>query len=394
MPEHLAERIIQLVCSAPGARDVLEPLLLFPNLPGKERWQPHLNSVVGLDAWDTLASATAQVLYHQSQGATDTRWARVLFRVATGQMHLQTQEQFLRLAEYPYFADEKEVGGFIRASEMAENPAHDYSTRSRWVESFWKQCLDRTPCGEFFRPAINAPAPATTRSHVHRVVEELAQAARGTASTTGRDARHAAAFGLTAYVLGILTELLGFGVAQGILGRLGLRAMFEAFVTLRYLADKDDPALWEGYRTYGQGQAKLALLKVDELADAPAFVTSDLLNQLASEDKAPEYLSINLGHWANADLRRLSEGAGVKHVYDRIYPWTSAFVHGNWASVRATTMATCGNPLHRLHAVVQPSSNVLDDVLAEACDLADEMLAILEQLYGVTMPRVTVPESV
>ena len=393
MPEHLAERIIQLVCSAPGAQDALEPLLLFSDLPGLERWKPYLNSVVALDSWNGLAETVAKVLYHQSQAATDTRWARALFRVATGQMVLQTQGQFRQLAEYPYFADEKEAGGFIRISEMAENPARDYSERICWAESFWKQCLDRTPCGEFFIPAVKTPATATTRTRVFVVLEALAEAARVTASTTGRDARHAATFGLSAYVLGILVELLGIGIAQGILGRLGLRAILEAYITLSYLASKDDPLLWEGYRTYGQGQAKLALLKVDEFVAAPSFVTSELLDQVASEDKAPEYLSINLGHWANADLRKLSDTAGVKDAYDRIYPWTSAFVHSNWASVRVTTMATCGNPLHRLHAVLQPSSNVLDDVLEDACDLAEAMLTIVNQLYGTTLPSVAVPES-
>lgn len=351
-----------------------------------------MRSAIGIDAWDVLAESVAEVLYHQSQAATDTRWARVLFRVATSQMHLQTHEQFLRLTEYPYFADEKEVGSFIRASEMAENPSHDYSARGLWAESFWKQCLDRTPCDEYFSLSPGTPSRTTTRAQVFAVLTQVAEAARATTSTTGRDARHAATFGLCAYAIGIVVELLGIGISQGVLGRLGLRAVLEAYITLCYLAGKDDPSLWEGYRAYGQGQAKLALLKVDEFADAPAFVTSELLDQVASEDKAPEYLSINLGHWANADLRRLSDAAGVKDAYDRIYPWTSAFVHGNWASVRATTTATCGNPLHRLHTVVQPSTNALDDVLGDACDLVDAMLTTVEQLYGVALPRLTVPE--
>jgi hypothetical protein len=194
--------------------------------------------------------------------------------------------------------------------------------------------------------------------------------------------------------LGIVSELLGIGVSQGILGRLGLRAILEAYVTLAYLSTKDDQSLWAAYRAYGQGQAKLAMLKVEDLIDTPSFVTAELLEQLASEDKGPEFLSINLGHWANADLRKLSDAAGVKQAYDRIYPWTSAFVHSNWAGVRAASTVTCGNPLHRLHAVIQPAGNALDDAMGDACDIADTMLSIVEKLYSVKLARVTVRAAV
>src|SRR5229473_1643240 len=90
------------------------------------------------------------------------------------------------------------------------------------------------------------------------------------------------------------------------------------------------------------------MLKVDDFVDPPTFVTAELLEELASEDKAPYFLSINLGHWANQDLRKLSEATGCKEEYDRFYPWTSAFVHGNWAAIRAACISVCGNPLHRL----------------------------------------------
>jgi hypothetical protein len=88
-----------------------------------------------------------------------------------------------------------------------------------------------------------------------------------------------------AYALNIPIELLGIGVAQSIVGRLGLRATFESFVTLMHLAKRDDMALWEGFREYGQGQAKLAMLKVDDFVDPPTFVTTEFLAELATEDK-------------------------------------------------------------------------------------------------------------
>jgi len=336
MPERSAERIIDIICSAPGVIEALEPLLLFDDLPGRERWAPRLGIGVGIDAWSELASTVAQVLWHQSQEATDTRWARVLFRVATGQ-YVVPEEHFRWLTGYPNDGDQTRVRPSIRASEIAESPMHDYAARNLWATSFWLQCLNKTSCGPFVKSAFRVPRVVTTRAHAQRVLKELSEAAVSTASTSGHDARHGAAFGLVAYALNILIELFGIGVAQGVLGRLGLRAVFESFVTLAHLADKDDLALWEGFREYGQGQAKLAMLKVDDFVDPPLFVTTEVLEELASEDKAPYFLSINLGHWANKDLRKLSEAVGHKEEYDRLYPWTSAFVHGNWAAVRGSS---------------------------------------------------------
>jgi hypothetical protein len=390
MPEDLAGRIINIICSPPGARDALEPLLLFDDMPGRDRWAQQLGGGIGIDAWNQLAGTVAQVLFHQSQEATDTRWARVLFRTATGQ-HRVREEHFRWLTLYPNEGDQRTVRPSIRASEIAENPTYDYSARGRWAESFWLQCLRNTPCGPYMRSGFKTPATVTTRSHALKVLNEVAQTAASTAKTSGRDARHAAAFGLVAYALNILVELLGIGVAQGVLGRLGLRAVFESFATLAHLATKDEVVLWEGFREYGQGQAKLAMLKVDDFVDPPTFVTAELLEELASEDRAPYFLSINLGHWANQDLRKLSESAGCKEEYDRLYPWTSAFVHGNWAAVRAAGMSVCGNPLHRLHAVVQPAGNALGDVIGDTCELIDQMLDYLAKLYSVSFPSVTMP---
>ena len=389
MPEVLAGRVIDGLCSAQGASEALEPLLLFDDLPGREGWLRRLGQGVQLDAWNQLTGTVAKTLWHQSQEATDTRWARVLFQVATGQ-HRVPDEHFRWLTQYPDEGDQALVRPFIRASEINENPLHDYSARDRWTESFWVQCLKRTPCGNVLRHASQAPSMAVSRAQVLGVLRKLSELALSTATTSRPDARHCASFGLVAYALNVLVELFGIGAAQGILGRLGLRAIFEAFATMKYLTTQDNPALWEAYREYGQGQAKLAMLKADEFVDPPSFVSPELLEELAFEDKAPHFLQINLGHWANLDLRKLSETSGCKEEYDRIYPWTSAFVHANWAGVRAASVSICGNPLHRLHTVIQPAGNALGDVIDEAGNLVDGMFSCLAKLYSVALPSLAV----
>lgn len=60
-------------------------------------------------------------------------------------------------------------------------------------------------------------------------------------------------------------------------------------------------------RSYGAGQAKLALLKHEEMSgQKPRFVTQTL-ETLANEDYFQEYVEIDLGHWCGKDLHRLAE---------------------------------------------------------------------------------------
>jgi hypothetical protein len=384
MPRALAERVVAIVCHDPVVKEALAPLLLFDDLPGLELWQQHLGRVVSLDAWHPLAETVSRVLNHQSQEATDARWARVLVRVATGQ--LKVPPDMLRMIlSYSDESPTSSLAALVRNAEMGEHPHHDYSLRDQWAETFWSHCRRRTACDNFLVHSVKAPRAMTTRGLLRAAQVELSEVSKALAEPTQSGARHAAAFGLAGYALTLVEELLGLGVGQGVLGRLGLRSIFEASVTLGYLAAKDDPKLWEEFRLYGQGQAKLALLKAGEFDNPPAFVSLDLLEQIASQDKSHDYLSINLGNWTNLDLRKLSEISGMKPAYDRVYPWTSAFVHANWAAVQATVTATCGNPLHLLHSVQRPASNNLDDVVEDALQIVDAMLRTLERLFSVQL---------
>lgn len=381
MPLSLARRFVAVVCDDHVVKEALVPLLLFDDLPGLNLWQQHLGGVVSLDAWRVLAHTVSLVLDHQSQEATDARWMRVLARIATGQLKAPP-DTFRMIVTYSDEPPTSSLGALIRNSEMSEHPQHNYAQRDQWAETFWSHCRRRTACDDFLVHAVKAPRAMTTRALVRAVRLELSEVSKALAEPTQFGARHAAAFGLTGYALALFEELLGIGVGQSVLGRLGLRSIFEASVALGYLAAKDDPKLWEAFRLYGQGQAKLALLKADEFENPPAFVNLELLEQIASQDRSHDYLSINLGNWANLDLRKLSEMCGMKPSYDRVYPWTSAFVHGNWAAVQATVTATCGNPLHLLHSVQRPSSNTLDDVVEDALHLVDTMLRTLERLFS------------
>ena len=54
------------------------------------------------------------------------------------------------------------------------------------------------------------------------------------------------------------------GSCNSISGRTTLRTIAESFITLAYLAKKDDAELWQKYQVYGTGQTKKAFLKLDD----------------------------------------------------------------------------------------------------------------------------------
>ena len=125
-----------------------------------------------------------------------------------------------------------------------------------------------------------------------------------------------------------------------IIGVVSLRALAEVCITLRYLAHVDTPPMWQSFRVYGAGQAKLAFLKIQQtLGDLPAFVDEAAIHAIANEDVWQEFLNIDVGHWANSNLRKLATECGAKDIYDRYYDWSSGFMHGNWAAVRDTRRA-------------------------------------------------------
>ena len=230
----------------------------------------------------------------------------------------------------------------------------------------------------------------TTEEHLQEVWDFLVEHTCNTQTTSGIDAQHDTIFGMGLYCLGLLRELLRVGTCHSISARTTLRTIAECYITLAYLAKKNDAELWQSYRVYGAGQAKLAFLKLDESVNEPSYVDVQTLEQLANEDMWQEFLNIDLGHWDDTNLRKMSMEADVKDVYDQFYDWTSTFAHGHWGAIRDTVFETCINPLHRLHRIPRQSVRTLPDVIPDACLLVDKILEVVAQLYPDFPERVTV----
>jgi hypothetical protein len=393
LPDDAREQVLHVFQERTSAQRALRPLLLFDALPSRDTWVRALACDPLPEDWSLLADAVLSVLDHQSQEATDCRWARVMFTLLGGRLHIPAEmgEEFLR---YPD-VDLRKVRPSVRALEGSFALMPD-EAKSPWPVQFWAQCYRDTRCAPLsIAPPARAPLAGTSTNQAAVVRSELVAHSVATRSSTTVDARHEAVFGIAAYVLSVLDDLLRISNSTSVLGRTGLRSILEAYLTLKYLVHKDEPELWLAYRNYGSGQAKLAFLKLDELeGEAPISINVQTLERLANEDRWMEFVPINVGHWEKSNLRQMSEAAGVKGEYDRFYDWTSAFVHANWAAVRNAEYDVCANPLHRLHRILRSETRAQEDVVPDACRLTDLLLSVVEQAYPGFSVRVSLPPSV
>jgi len=372
---------VSIPLSHPLGYAALRPLLLLKSIPGSERWKKHLNCDSTSDDWNTMAKAIIGVLDHQSEKSTDIRWFKLILGIISGHMFFphSMAEQLEELRVFPDKGDMRRVRPFIRSCEinLRRNPP------SQWVRTFWEELLSKTACIDptqgdvykFIETRIERKTLYTSRDNiVERFSENMGA---GPANP-----RLESAFGLVLYALAIVEEVGMHRVHTRIIGRLALRALVEANITLKYLKKVDSAEMWMSYRVYGAGQAKLAFLKAQELeGKLPAFIDEDALYAIANEDVWQEFLDIDVGHWANSNLRQLSIECDAKELYDKYYDWASTFAHSHWGAVRDTNFVTCHNALHRLHRLPRHAHRSLNSVEADVVTLINEMLEALDELY-------------
>lgn len=380
--------IISIITAVRENKEVLHSLLLFDSLPAREQWEIFLPQDKNIDI-SPLLYGVAKTLDHQSQQSTDCRWLWLMTFIITGKCINHDREIVEGLFTYPNCKNIEMIRPSIRSMEGGLSLANN--NPSDWSAKFWQEALYKTEC--YHLPSTEQQFnlnPGTSQAHLNEVYQALRRHMSNTLKTTFIDPKYDATFGGAFYCLSILNELLRIGNSTSILARSGLRTILECFVTLKYLSDKNEESLWQSYRVYGAGQTKLSFIKLDELDQSPKYVDKNTLQQIANEDMWLEYLNINLGHWNNSDLRKMSDFAKVKEYYDKYYSWTSSFVHGHWGAVRDTVFETCGNPLHRLHRIPKENPRMLPDVILDACFLTDKILELLSNLYPTFAPRVTV----
>lgn len=388
LPYEEFEEIFSPIVENSKAKEACAAIGLVSSLPDHAHWKRLLPDA---DDLQRLAVGIAKCLDHQSQEATDVRWAKVYFMISCGRV--QAPPEFIELvSKYPNLGDMRKVRPSIRAFEMVIRDIESGTERPTGViepqpQKFWDEMMNETACIIPRRSPPDSLSVDVTRESIKSTLNELCNHFMSNIKTTSIDPRADGAFGLAIYMLTLAMELSVSPSNNFASGRIILRTIVENFITLKYLAKKDDDTIWMQYRNYGSGQTALAFLKNAFAEETPDSIDMERLENLANEDAWLETKDIAVGNWAKLDLRKMSVDAEVKDVYDAYYGWTSGFVHGHWGAVRDSSFTVCMNPLHRLHRVPAPG-NPMPTVLADCCKLCNRSLDEIGQLFPSFKPRI------
>lgn len=394
--KQLRQSFISYIVKQAGT-DALKPILLFKDIPAYGDWKKALESVE-LDAeesYSQLASSMSDVMFHQTQEATDARWVRLMGSIIGGKLHMP-MEMIEKIFEYPDKHDQRYVRPLIRSSEMTTSMSpgnvDDPHSAGGWPAAFWKQLQDETVCipevsnkegdvkSRYKKEAQDKKYYNTTLPGIR---ESLLLHFMETSSTTGVDPKHEAVFGLALYALDVFIENVILTVGATSSGRVNTRIILESYVTLKYLAykEKEGDLLWSTYRDYGSGQISLVDRKYKEEGYVTGVVDLQMVDHIANEDKWQEYVPINLGNWDASDLRTISMRVGEKELYDKYYPYTSGYIHANWGAVREASFQMCLNPLHRMHRIPKFGLPVLPNSTEDCRYLVNKIFDLVEDIY-------------
>lgn len=356
-------------------------IAIVTSLPDHSHWQRFFPKTKNPNS---LMVGVASCLDHQSQEATDVRWAKTYFMICCRRVH--APPDFMeQVVKYPNHGDMRKVRPSIRAFEMSIRNIESGTERPADVpepqpKKFWDEMMNSTPCLIPKRAPLETSPIELTRKSIQTTMSDLCDHFMSNTTTTSVDPRLDGAFGIAINMLTLAQEMCSSPSNNFASGRIVLRTIVENYITLKYLSLKDDESIWMQYRNYGSGQTALAFLKNTFAEEMPDSIDMDRLETLANEDAWFETKDIAVGNWAKLDLRKMSTEAGVKELYDAYYDWTSGFVHGHWGAVRDSSFTVCMNPLHRLHRVPAPG-NQMPPVLTDCCKISNRGLDEIAKLF-------------
>lgn len=400
------DSLMQPLLEDSEAKNILSCLLFLECLPDKRHWERHLSLPTSDTHSEFLMKSIAICSDHQSQESTDIRWFKIMYLTIVSQkIHFPETFDTEELRLYPEYGDQRKVRPSIRALEQTTRIVSMGKTLpdvfpeemqkkapNPWQEEFWKECFLKTPCNPLEQKKPEASNEKHYFDEFFKTYHELSEHFLSTITTTGVDSRHDAVFGITFYCLA-LAITASRGDDRRASGRMVLRSIVEAAITIKYLCLKDDLTIWDQFRNYGSGQTKLAFLKNLKEESLPNFICLEDLERYANEDQWLEFTDIKLKAWANKNLRDIAIEAGSKDLYDKYYDWTSSYTHANWGAIRDTVFTICLNPLHRFHRVPYIFKIDMPSVLPDAAKIINTMLELVSQQYSPFKRRIRHPEK-
>lgn len=357
--------------------NILRQLTFFKSLPNRDEWVEHFGEPEGREyRLEYIAKGISTCFNHQSQEATDCRWLKVLCLINSGKIKMP-YEMYEKILGYPSIGNQREVRPLIRATEIGPF----MENKKEWSEEFWKEAMGVTLCKPYEREPQRRDIIKINHDAIARARHLLILHSMSTDETSSVDPIHDTVFGYGMYSLRLLDEIVATNLSRGAIGRIVLRTLVENYITLGYLIEMNDIAVWKSFRDYGIGQMKQAFLKINDSSIQPPFFDTDYVKLLANEDRWVEFINIELGDWDKSDLRKRADKAGLKDIYDKYYDWTSGYSHGSWGAIRESCFGLCINPLHKFHSIPDRSVFPLPGILDDSVEIVNKILELIEKKY-------------
>lgn len=234
---------------------------------------------------------------------------------------------------------------------------------AQWPQYFWRQNYQISVCQPVGQPPTEGQPLSKELSEaiiaqitdaigrLRSVIDEAATQAPLDIYEINKDE---VLFGLLSRQFRLFTALaLDIRLWAPDLGRMLLRPMADALITLKWLISRNDSALFDKFKTFSAGKRKLLKLHIEEFADGARLDLAELesyLSDSVNEEIWEELLPIDLGvNFADVSMRKMALEVELDDLYNLVFSPSSGEVHGEWMSLKEFNLHRCGNPLHRFH---------------------------------------------
>ena len=342
-------------------------LSYYPENPASWLLLPKFQSV-RLDPEEDLSklrSLLVQLIPGKDEFSARVRLMPFRRQMKHGKVHFRRDMDIVEvLPKYPHGCTDEEkfyVESTARSMVnmlLSDRPGFENQT---WPKYFWRHNYDLAPCKAYeFKVSGGKPMEQEDGEHLEAMLKHNTQFVKEYLDILPAKlkcdlydpSRDEIFFGLFSRVTRLYYILLDDPSlwARDLAGIM-LRCLAETAITFCYLAVAGKETDFKKFIQYGEGQAKLLMLHLQdnypEDQSIEGFTAEDLSDELGGF--TPEFLDIELGHWSKKDTRKLAQQAGMERLYRLVFSPTSNDVHGSWFSLKNSNLLHCSEPLHRFH---------------------------------------------
>lgn len=179
---------------------------------------------------------------------------------------------------------------------------------------------------------------------------------------------------------------------DGLLGPSLLRMMIENIITVEWICvDLDRRCAM--YVDHGIGQARLMAenLRKHLAENGPddfATQVADVTMAWVENQKLLAFVDINLGHWADKNLRVMADETKLEGLHRFGFLPFSAAVHGTWNHTGIHDVRSCQNLLHKRHMIGSAvGTTINEDYLFRACKFFDLFFDCIDRQMAIRRHR-------